>query len=128
VDIRKLLFVFFVLFYYSPQVLALAGFYNPLFLLFLLPLPSIGRLWLESRAYGVSIAVRCWENSKINHSDIQEKIEYYTDLMAGPSYYFTMPIRPIARKMIHDQFWKVMDRKTKFHQELFEIITNDRSR
>lgn len=125
VDMRKLLFVFFVLFYYSPQVLALAAFYNPAFLILLLPLPSIGRLWLEARGYGVSLAIRKWAG--YSDKSIDRSREFYVKLLSNSSYYWAMPIKPITRWAVNRQYKRVLKRKDKLHQELYEIITNDRS-
>lgn len=59
-DQRRLSYPVFILMYLSPQILTLGIFTFPwigwwacCFLIFVLPWPSVGRVYLESRAYGL---------------------------------------------------------------------------
>lgn len=98
-DRRRLGWLFDIL-YLSPQIfalLALGAFWNLTWLwalLFLLPLPSPGRAWLEFRAYQVTAAVYWWLN--------REKINtmWLTLQFTGSSYYWMFPIKGYIEKRI----------------------------
>lgn len=100
-DMRRLSSVPYSLFYLFPQFLplfalfAIGAFWVPsmkwflVFLVFGLPWPSPGRMYLEWRGYTMSLACRYWDTGKISHDDLS----YYIDHFTGADYYFMWPFR-----------------------------------
>jgi len=90
-DRKRLGGLAFTLLYLSPQILSLFSIlavfdlWFLLFLLFLAPIPSPGRMWLELRAYKMSVAVTLWLSSG----------NISTDFLVGQfttgNYYFMWP-------------------------------------
>jgi len=97
---RKRLGWLFNILYLSPQIFTLLAFgalWNTWFLvalLFLLPLPSPGRAWLEFRAYKVSMALH-WQftGQRINLFWIQSQF-------TKSSYYWMWPFKEMVEKHI----------------------------
>ncbi len=97
---RKRMGWFFNVLYLSPQIfalLALGAFWNSwwlLALLFLLPLPSPGRAWLEFRAYKVSIALH-WHltGQRIN-------VFWLRKQFTCSSYYWMFPFKGFMERHI----------------------------
>lgn len=91
-------FVTFALAYLFPQILVvpslILGFFNPLFffgLLFLLPLPAPGRMWLEREAYKLNMLLLRDAVPSTNMVDVIDiTIEKY---FAGPAYYYMWPFK-----------------------------------
>jgi hypothetical protein len=90
----------FNILYLSPQIfalLAIGAFWNLSWLwalLFLLPLPSPGRAWLEFRAYQVTAAVYWWlAREKINTM-------WLTLQFTSGSYYWMVPFKGCVEKRI----------------------------
>ena len=91
----------FNLLYLSPQIFSLlsinALFYSNwflLFLLFLLPVPSPGRAWLEFRGYKMSMAVWYWTTG------ITPDINFVVKQFTNSSYYWMWPFkRSLERKL-----------------------------
>lgn len=92
-DIAKFKWPLFILVYYSPQVfvlLSLLAFVNLWWLLclvFLLPLPSPGRMWLEMRGYRRSV-----ELGRSSKSLVKQ--------FTGKAYYFMWPFPKHVEKML----------------------------
>ncbi len=90
-------FLFSIL-YLSPQIFvlfALGSFYNLwflLFLVFLLPLPSPGRAFVEIRAYRRTLEL---EKNNIATSE-NHIIEQFT----GPNYYFMFPFKKTLKNLL----------------------------
>jgi hypothetical protein len=98
-DRQRLGWLFNIL-YLSPQIfalLALGAFWNPwwlLALLFLLPLPSPGRAWLEFRGYRMTAAVQWWlAREEINTVWIENQF-------TGPAYYWMFPFKKFMERRI----------------------------
>lgn len=88
--------------YLFPQVLAvlallsLLGFalgaewaWTLLFLLFLAPIPAVGRAWAEKRGYAMSMAANYWANGHILLGAQDGIVAKFT----GPDYYFMWPFK-----------------------------------
>ncbi len=97
---RRRLGWWFNILYLSPQIfalLAIGAFWNLSWLwalLFLLPLPSPGRAWLELRAYQVTAAVYWWlAREKTNTM-------WLTLQFTTGSYYWMFPFRWLVEKRI----------------------------
>ena len=97
---RKRMGWLFNLLYLSPQIFslfALGAFWNTwwlLALLFLLPLPSPGRAWLELRAYKMSIAVHwCLTGRRTNLFWIQNQF-------IKSNYYWMFPFKKTLERHI----------------------------
>lgn len=97
---RKRLGWFFNILYLSPQIFTLfafGAFWNLwwlLALLFLLPLPSPGRAWLEWRAYKVTVA--------IHHHLSGDRISVFwlRNQFTGSSYYWMLPFKGLVERHI----------------------------
>jgi hypothetical protein len=80
------------LIYLTPQIFALGAifvFLSPLFLLFLLflaPIPSPGRAWIEFEGYCTSAAVYGWLGMGV-------PLDYLTRQFTSSAYYFMWPFR-----------------------------------
>ena len=98
---RKRLGPIFNILYLSPQIFSLFSLLALtqsnswlLCLLFLLPIPSPARAWLEFRGYRMSCAVRFWLTGA--RYDIDFVLKQFT----GPGYYWMMPFKGYMRKKI----------------------------
>ena len=95
----------FDLLYLTPQIFALAAlgaFWNLSFLwalLFLLPLPSPGRAYLEFRGYRMSMAVAMWQGRNPN-------IEWMVKQFTTGAYYWMFPFK----KYLTNKFQKEYNR------------------
>jgi len=97
---RKRLGWLFNLLYLSPQifaVLAFGAFFNLwwlLALLFLLPIPSPGRAWLEFRGYRMSMAVNWWlTGQEINTVWVENQF-------TASGYYWMFPFKKFLESRI----------------------------
>lgn len=63
-------------------------------LVFLAPIPAIGRAILESRGYLVSMAVAFWSGTM---GDEEQYLAYMDDMFNGPSYYYMLPFKKVSR-------------------------------
>jgi hypothetical protein len=97
---RKRLGQLFNLLYLSPQILALLflalAFVSPWYLfglLFLAPIPSIGRAWLEYRGYRATMYANHWVTGSVRFN-----IDSLLPLFTGPSYYFMFPFKSFMRR------------------------------
>ena len=96
---------FFVITYLSPQILFLISIFSILALflgsywllwilaiLFLAPIPSIGRAIWEMRGTSCGIAVSSWDNTEISDAYMESVI----DRFMGSDYYFMMPSKRVV--------------------------------
>lgn len=127
---RKRMWLFFNFLYMFPQNLAtfalLGAFGNsPLWflcLLFLLPIPSPTRAWLEFRGYRMTIAVwshylgREWSASRFTDSIIEKNF-------VGSAYYWMFPFRRYLYKKFYEHHAK--RRSIPEIREILNIIEND---
>ena len=97
---RKRMGLAFSALYLSPQIftlLAFGAFWNLWFLLallFLLPLPSPGRAWLEFRGYRMTAAVHYWlHGQRVNTMWIERQF-------TSSSYYWMFPFKKFLSKRI----------------------------
>ena len=105
---RKRFGLLFDIGYLFPQCLAFLSLLAPflsvwwlLCLLFLLPIPSPTRAWLEFRGYSMTMACKWWlTGNEINYYWIERQF-------AGQWYYFMWPFRGIVRKMFEKQMEKI---------------------
>jgi len=112
-DAKAIGSVTFGLIYLFPQIIGILGVLfglslciaiplgAPLWLLwglfslvFLAPIPAIGRAILESRGYLVSMAVAFWSG---DIDDEESYLAYMDDMFNGPSYYYMLPFKKISR-------------------------------
>ena len=98
-DRKRLGWLFNVL-YLSPQIFALlafGAFWNLWWLsalLFLLPLPSPGRTWLELRGYRMTAAVHWWlTGQRVNTVWIEQQF-------TGSAYYWMCPFKKLMERRI----------------------------
>jgi hypothetical protein len=98
---RKSWWWFFNLIYLGPQLLALIAIlaiFSPWFLLalvFLAPIPSIGRAAIEIRGYTVSLAAGYWMGVNVDVPKI-------VDNFCGANYYFMFPFRGYLTRKFGD--------------------------
>jgi len=109
---RKRLGWLFNIFYLSPQIFALLAFgaiwnlWWLLCLLFLLPLPSLGRTWLEFRAHKVGLLVRYWilcdYKNKIEERYwkfiIDDGVSWVVKQFSSSAYYYMFPFENFLKK------------------------------
>ena len=130
---RKRLGWLFNLFYLSPQIfslLAIGAIWNSWFLLalvFLLPLPSPGRAWLEFRGYRMTLAVKHWmhlskklENKENSYTFLENcDITWIVKQFTGSSYYFMFPCRSALEKKFKQAIEDI--KNNNLEPELLEI-------
>ena len=105
---RKRFGLLFDIGYLFPQCLAFLSLLAPflsvwwlLCLLFLLPIPSPTRAWLEFRGYSMTMACKWWlTGNEINYYWIERQF-------VGQWYYFMWPFKGIIRKMFEKQMEKI---------------------
>ena len=105
---RKRFGLLFDIGYLFPQCLAFLSLLAPflsvwwlLCLLFLLPIPSPTRAWLEFRGYSMTMACKWWlTGNEINYYWIERQF-------VGQWYYFMWPFKGIVRKMFEKQMEKI---------------------
>lgn len=105
---RKRFGLLFDIGYLFPQCLAFLSLLAPflsvwwlLCLLFLLPIPSPTRAWLEFRGYSMTMACKWWlTGNEINYYWIERQF-------VGQWYYFMWPFKGIVRKMLEKQMEKI---------------------
>jgi hypothetical protein len=101
---------FFVLTYLAPQIMVLISImallslpFGKLWLLWLLavlflaPLPSIGRSIWEMRGTSCGIALRIWEGLEISDAYLDAVV----DRFVGPDYYYMLPMESLVRKLFN---------------------------
>lgn len=78
-------------------------------LLFLLPLPAPGRMWLERRAYLVMLLVWRWKRGETKDEDLiarfrqeRREINWAVGNFTGPAYYWMWPFK----RSLEDWFFK----------------------
>jgi hypothetical protein len=105
---RKRFGLLFDIGYLFPQCLAFLSLLAPflsvwwlLCLLFLLPIPSPTRAWLEFRGYSMTMACKWWlTGNEINYYWIERQF-------VGQWYYFMWPFKGIVRKLFEKQMEKI---------------------
>ena len=122
---RKRMWLFFNFLYLFPQNLSLfslLGFINPwwyLCLLFLLPLPSPTRAWLEFRGYRMTLAV--WAHFLKDKLDIGSFVNSIVERnFAGPAYYWMFPFKRYLVKKFYVHHGK--RRNVPEVQEVLDIL------
>jgi hypothetical protein len=120
-DRRRLGWIFNIL-YLSPQIfslLTIGAFWNMwwlLALLFLLPLPSPGRTWLEFRGYRMTAAVQWWlTGNEVNTVWIEQQF-------TGSAYYWMFPFKRFMERRIVKAIENIKSDKF-LPPEIFEIKT-----
>lgn len=104
---RKRLGWLFNFLYLSPQILSLfslMSIYSPWFLfslIFLAPIPSPGRAWLEYRGYRTSMAVHYW----ITGEDYG--VEWITSQFTGSNYYWMFPFPTFLLSRLKKDYEKI---------------------
>ena len=104
---NKRLGIWFKLLYLFPQILAplaLLGFWNPWFLLFLLcilPYPALWRAKFELRGYTISMAVRYWLLKE------EPNYDFLVKQFTGPNYYYMYPFEDYMRERLEEEFYRI---------------------
>tara|TARA_Y100000310_G_scaffold81973_1_gene78581 strand:- start:132 stop:809 length:678 start_codon:yes stop_codon:yes gene_type:complete len=105
---RKRLNLLFNFLYLSPQVLVVFALLYPinlwflLFLLCLLPIPSLGRAWAEFRGYRMSMATYYWLTGE------RYSAEFMIHQFISSNYYWMFPFRGILKRAFDRDFKKVV--------------------
>ena len=111
--------------YLFPQILSLLSllsFYDIKWLfclLFLLPLPSIGRTYFEYRGYSMSMACYYWLYKE------KPPITYYVDYFATSLYYWMCPVRGYIEKKLEQSLSDIVDGKLTEQQIKVEALLNE---
>jgi len=121
---RKRFGLLFDIGYLFPQCLVFLSLLAPflswwwlLCLLFLLPIPSLTRAWLEYRAYSVTMACMWWLN------EIEANYYWIEIQFTGRWYYFMWPFKGIIRKMYERKLEMIKkDQLTSQERKIKEII------
>jgi len=121
---RKRLSLFFNFLYLTPQVFALFALLCPysnwflLFLICLLPLPSLGRAWAEFRGYRMSMAGYYWLSGECYN------IEHLIRQFVSRNYYWMFPFRTLVKKQFEKQFKLIQqDELTPELKEIKNVLT-----
>ena len=116
----------FKLLYLSPQIfsfLAVLGFWNPLWLLFLiclLPVPSPTRSELEMRGYAVTMAVNWWL------LEIKPNYEWYSKQFTSSAYYWMDPFKKDILKDLKKEFERIQKQELRDHEkQILEILIGE---
>ena len=129
-DRNRLTFPLFAFLYLSPQIWFL--FFIPLFfiswkialvgLIFLAPIPAIGRAWLEYRGYCMSMYVLYVLHKQYNLSiDFQALKTAILNQFTSSNYYFMFPFKSIMNKKLNDAFERVLKNKHPFEDKIFDM-------
>lgn len=117
---RKRFGILFNIFYLSPQIFVplalLAVWFSNLWLLcllFLLPIPSIGRAYLEYRAYKMSIFIYYYFIGKV------PDLNYYVEQFTTSNYYWMMPLKQLLYNNFNEFAIKL--RKKEYEDYILEI-------
>lgn len=121
---RKRLKLFFNFLYLSPQVLAVFALLYPisawylLFLLCLLPIPSLGRAWAEFRGYRMSMATYYWLSGE------RYSVEFMIHQFVSSNYYWMFPFRSMLRGAFNNEYKKlVADDLSSELREIKNVLT-----
>lgn len=111
-DRKRLGSLLFAALYLSPQILALgsllailAVWFSNMWLLFLIcllfvaPIPSIGRSYIELRGYRMNVMFMK-QVDKVSDSAIEPYLHYIAQNFTGANYYFMMPFKNIIIKKL----------------------------
>ena len=129
-DRNKLTFPLFGLLYLSPQIFFLLCL--PLFLvswkivlfsfIFLVPLPAIGRAWLEFRGYCMTMYVLYVLHKQYNLSiNFQALKTGILDQFTSSNYYFMFPFKKTMNNKLNEAFERVLKNKHPFEDKIFEM-------
>jgi|WetSurMetagenome_2_1015567.scaffolds.fasta_scaffold54987_3 hypothetical protein len=130
IDAQKLGNVLYGFLYLFPQSLGILGIFASLVtvglvlcgypiallwillsLLFLLPIPSIGRAIFELRAYKLTQAVFYWSENTLSNSDLMNR--YYSNQFCTSAYYFMWPFRKMVDKWFINNYNDLKENKAK---------------
>lgn len=104
---RQRLSLLFNVLYLSPQVFAVLALLYPvspwflLFLLCLLPIPSLGRAWAEFRGYRMSMAMKYWLTGE------QYNIPFIVYQFTSSNYYWMFPFGSIIEELFEREYQKI---------------------
>jgi len=124
---RKKMWLFFNFLYLFPQNLALfsvLGFFNPwwyMCVLFLLPIPSPTRAWLEFRGYRMTLAIwshflgKNWDHGKFINSIVERNF-------AGSAYYWMFPFERFMIRKFYKHY--ACRRNIPEIQEILNVLEN----
>jgi len=109
--------------YLTPQLYSLfallaifASNWWLLSLLFLLPLPSPGRMWLELRGYTMSMAVTHWYGYTVSPS-------HYVNYFTESGYYWMFPSKKIMEWLLWREYEKICaDELSPLLQEVKDVL------
>ena len=117
---------FFKLLYLSPQIfsfLAVLGFWNPLWFLFLiclLPVPSPTRSELEMRGYAVSMAVDWWLLER------NPNYEWYSKQFTSSAYYWMDPFKKDVLEDLKKEFERIQKQELRDHEkQILDILIGE---
>lgn len=129
-DSKRLTFPAFAFVYLCPQILFL--FFIPLFfvswkialfgLIFLAPLPALGRAWLEYRGYCMSMYVLYVLHKQYNLSiDFQALKSAILNQFVSGNYYFMFPFKKIMNNKLNQAFERMLKNKHPFEDKIFDM-------
>lgn len=114
------------LIYLLPQafaLLSLLAFWNINWLwclLFLLPIPSIGRTWLEYRGYSMSIA--CYYFLY----DVKPDVNWYLDYFTSSMYYWMCPFRSYIASKLNNSLNNIVNNRLTTEQIKIKELLDER--
>jgi hypothetical protein len=122
-DKKKYWFLFDIA-YLFPQILILLSilsFYSLWFLVclvFILPIPSIGRMLIERKAYVMSIACYWWFYGE--KGNIEKIVSHFT----SGEYYFMFPFKNYLTKYFNNEYEKIKRNEFSFSllQNIYTIL------
>lgn len=130
-DKNRMTFPVFSLLYLSPQILFLFAIplffilsikFSLFFFLLLLPLPALGRAWLEYRAYSISIYTTVQLSKCFNISvDFSKMNNSICEQFIGSSYYFMFPFKNYILKKLNKVVETSLKNQHSFKDEIFEM-------
>ena len=116
----------FKLLYLSPQIFALLSilaFWNITWLwclLFLLPLPSIGRTWLEYRGYSMSMACYYFMYR------VKPETNWYLDYFSTSLYYWMCPFRSYLADELNKSLDDIVNNRLTAEQAKIKELLDER--
>ena len=119
---RRRLGLAFNFLYITPQIFSLAALLAPynfwciLFLVFLLPIPSPGRAWLEFRGYRMTMAVHYW------FYGVPPKQEWILRQFVSSNYYWMFPLKGYLSRRFNQEFEKIQQNDLTSELEDVKIV------
>jgi hypothetical protein len=127
--------LWYTIIYTFPQnlaLLSLLSFWSLWWLgclVFLAPMPAIGRTWVERRGYLVTLLVQRWRRGEVSQKDLlvnwrleRKEILWAVSQFVGSSYYFMWPFQSSLEKWFDEEIARNLEPKDLRMQWIKEFV------